>query len=170
MNQFSNDLKKIPCSQVQHNCTHHRIPRHLAYFIDELKPPGFDLVFYMNWFGISLTEQVLHKYFPDAFALYIIKFGEHPIPMRGAGMGCIAWDNPIWLIETFVPLNTSKEKEAFKFYLNTLMDSLQDQLHSVGVTLIDFLLAIRQHKTFEIRHSEAALIFKNVIFEHLLEF
>ena len=107
-NQFPKQIQEFASTRENIDCPHHQIPKHLACFVNEDRKYKFPSEFFMAWFGLTMIDQVLHRYFPDAFEKWKAKFGEHPIPMRGPGMGCITWDHPILLIEQYVNLNTEE--------------------------------------------------------------
>ena len=160
-NHFPQDLRSFNSSRENRDCPHHQITQHLAWFVDEHKKYNFGPEFYMSWFGLTMIDQVLNKYFPDSFLKWKMKFGEHPVPMRGAGMGCISWDIPIWLIEIYVDLDSEELEKEFHSFLGFLLTLTKLEFNDISLSLEDFLLAALQDKRLLNRNSSASEILRN---------
>lgn len=81
----------------------------------------------MAWYGTTLIDQVLFTYFPEASTFWVDKTGGYPIPVEGAGMGCVGVAPPRRLL---AGVNTSQWHEFVEFYLGEV-DSHLEKLSGV---------------------------------------
>ena len=145
-------------------CPHHLIPQELAFFVDESKDYSeFKHEFFMAWFGVSMVEQGLHHDYPLIFEKWKVRCGEHPIPMRGGDLGSLQWDNPIWLVEKYVPLNTEKDISEFRVFLDFLITSTGKNIVKYDLDLKVFWNTIINSKQMQDRESSA----RNVLLSEL---
>jgi hypothetical protein len=161
--EFNQDLMMFNSQRKAVDCEHHPIPNHLAWFVDELRNYNFPKKFFFCWFGISLIDQVLFSHFQMYFRYWKSKFGEHPVPMRGGGMGCLRWDNPIWLIERYCPVLDKSSEQEFISFLNFLFSITFPELKELGIDKSEFLRIIKNDEHIHNRQSIEAITFKNFL-------
>lgn len=150
------------------NCQHHDIHPTLAYLVDGNTNKDLQEKFYFSWFGITITEQILHQYFPANYKLWVNSFGSFPIPMKEAGLGCMSWENPIWIIEEFASLQ-EKNNKTFNVFLEKWVSFIKPRLYNINVTLNDFFYSILSDKHFNDRFSVESDLFLNFIIKTMEE-
>lgn len=104
-----------------YNCSHHNKPKDLALIGEplDLDLEKYNEDFFICWFGVSLIDQVLSQNNKEYHETWRRKFNDHPIPMKGGGMGCLEHAPPTWLLTKHAsiatPLNQNKIKEFLIF-------------------------------------------------------
>ncbi len=149
-NKFPREMARFTKMKEPYKCPHHNIPQHLAFFADRGKiSKEFGPEFYIAWFGLSLIDQVIHSHLGSNHPEWTVRFGEHPVPMRGAGLSCLRWDNPVWLLEKYASFRNPAHKmmlQEFLFFLNSVTSQAFGELNLDYQQLIEGILADKDFK------------------------
>ena len=89
-NQFWEELREFSSTRIpEHHCEHCKAPQERRCLIDEKFLIQQTQNFRFAWYGVTLYEQGLFTYFPEAHERWISHRGSYPLPVENIGMGCV---------------------------------------------------------------------------------
>jgi hypothetical protein len=114
-NQFWEELREFSSTRIpEHHCEHCKAPQERRCLIDE-KFLDQQQNFRFAWYGVTLYEQGLFTYFPEAHERWISHRGSYPLPVENIGMGCVRVVAPLRLLSPSD--NESEWLDYVKFWL-----------------------------------------------------
>jgi hypothetical protein len=116
-NGFPDELRALHAARQTNSCPHHPIPRERALWVqgNERRPPRF----WMCWYGLTLLDQALHCYFPEAYNRWVRATNGYPVPMQSAGFSCIRRARPNWLLQLFLAETDLPQFDSFaRWFVN----------------------------------------------------
>jgi len=115
-NQFREELNRFSSTRIpEHHCEHCKAPKERRCLIDEKFLIRETQNFRFAWYGVSLYEQGIFKYFSKVYEKWVSNTSGYPIPVSDIGFGCVRVVAPYRLLSP-----TDKESEWLdyvKFWL-----------------------------------------------------
>ena len=87
---FPNELREFAALRVpEHHCAHCQAPQYRRCRIEENILIEKSATFRFAWYGITLLDQGLFTYFPEASRRWVKATGGYPLPVEHVGFGCV---------------------------------------------------------------------------------
>lgn len=127
--------------QPEHHCAHCLAPMSRRCLVTPW--PKFRRLpnqFRLSWYGITLIDQTLFTYSPEASQRWVSKTGGYPLPVEESGFGCIHVAPPHRLLR-----KGEENDEWLTFWLTELKEKLEDY---TGVTTSEFAAHLTRDNAF----------------------
>lgn len=143
-NDFPEELRRFSLTRIpEHHCEHCQAPPRRRCLINKNFPLEMPNNFRFAWYGITLYDQGLFKYFPLANPRWVSNTGGYPLPVEEIGFGCVRVVAPAKLLSTTDPENHWREYVAF-----WLQETANRFENMTGVTPAAFFDAIGTDRDF----------------------
>ncbi len=110
--------------------------------------------FLICWWGLTLLDQGLHRYFPENYTKWIESTGGYPVPVEYSGFGCVKVVPPKELLESFLrkkfdPMSDHVSNSLIYEFLNFFVPELEANFSSfTDLRHQEFLITISKDKEF----------------------
>ena len=127
----------------KHHCPHCKAPAERRCLVDkDIQHEPYQFRF--AWFGITLFDQGLFTYFPEASKRWVRATGGYPLPVEQSGFGCVRVAAPSRLLTKYDRLLDWQVYVAF-----WLEETEQFFEHMTGIVPQEFFNGIQHDKDFK---------------------
>jgi hypothetical protein len=125
-NEFPAELRQSSLTRIpQHHCEHCKAPQERRCLIDEKFLNQKTQFFRFAWYGVTLYEQGLFTYFPEAHEQWISHRGSYHLPVENIGMGCVRVVAPCRL------LSINDDRQEWMKFVKFFLEETESQFESI---------------------------------------